>query len=1204
MADTADLYVERTLKSTAPSDDGDSTTTDGIAAAWNHNSERLAAWACERLVNRADAWGKYFPGGKAITDTKTEVTIPRLVDHFRGVCIRGLHAIGLDTTSKWCGLDIDAHGEKSEEQIAANEAYAIERFNVLRAAGFNPLLESNRRGGYHVWWLFDRPIPSALAYRFCLWLIRDFQSFGVSKPESRPLRADRHTRLGFGGNYLRLPGRHHKRDEWAKVFDGTTWLEGEAACRYILSLEGDDPDLIPPDVSAYRTAEELKAEKQKLEADAREIERKRLKRLDRLPEITSQDRYAIAQRIVDDHEAAIEGQNGSKVAYRLACLLTRGCELSVSEAVGLMLNSSWNARCVPPWPENELLHKCEDASKEGGPSGYKLHHKRREPLRIIPLEVPSQETAIGIKKYHELLNEAVMSRRGKRAVHLLKGPPGCGKTTTIRKMVKLELEAGVRSLTLLPTHTNLKQELANYRRELPETVNVQVTPKRVSGAENDPKANCWNDLADCSEKMGLPPVATVCGRCQFRERCEAGGYLEKLNKAKQADVLLATHKRAEAMGLVDLAGDRKLIVIDEDSRQLLKPLDTASRKSVRLALKDLEEALDDGFVLNSGWLNVTKDDGEQAIKQKADLEAFLRQSLVTVKWLVEQIDAATTTQELTVPLSAWSGGSVPRKLMAFVFHVLSKGRKWPGKKSPWPVLARILTGGTAYVAEHRVWKDKTADQPAQEVMKRSLVCVRKNPLPTDAAVWILDGTGNREDLEALIGQPVEDATPKSSIKRVHRAVQYHDDISRSTQTETVLSIVRGYLAANPQIQELGIICHDNDPKPLKDGTPQKSHFEAIEDLKQQDPRLKMVTYFGHGSERASNEWNQQCDALLVLGTMRPGPHAVQLELLRRGDVTKAAMSPPWESFLFETTDEAGMPHMVGGRGYRDPTWQKAFVSICRTEMVQAISRARIELQDGIPVGIFSNEPLGYPMSVGTPERLKSKADHLLTILRDHSRESANPSKVNSIRQNGRFSASTLRTGVLALMLGKVLGENVPVRTVNRILTELAPRGLVIHHGKAGWRAVIDPQLAETPKTPTPQPVIEETTAPNAPESTQKPLGEEYVVRTSDGLLLPLQAICEELGVSTDPDHSKQPCKVVYHRGIAVLADCDDRVFTLIDDSFSKPGQAKPLACYARKGWIELLWADQKQHPDFVEAEGDTWNAFNRSVADPRPINAY
>ena len=49
------------------------------------------------------------------------------------------------------------------------------------------------------------------------------------------------------GNWLRWPGKHHKRDAWSRVWDGSRWLEGSPAVDHMLNLRVADRLYLPPD---------------------------------------------------------------------------------------------------------------------------------------------------------------------------------------------------------------------------------------------------------------------------------------------------------------------------------------------------------------------------------------------------------------------------------------------------------------------------------------------------------------------------------------------------------------------------------------------------------------------------------------------------------------------------------------------------------------------------------------------------------------------------------------------------------------------------------------------------------------------------------------------------------------------------------------------------------------------------------------------
>ena len=68
---------------------------------------------------------------------------------------------------------------------------------------------------------------------------------------------------------------------------------------------------------------------------------------------------------------AISGQGGHDQTFAVACALILGFNLSIEQAFPLL--QEYNDRCDPPWTEAELRHKLEDADRQPGERGYKLH---------------------------------------------------------------------------------------------------------------------------------------------------------------------------------------------------------------------------------------------------------------------------------------------------------------------------------------------------------------------------------------------------------------------------------------------------------------------------------------------------------------------------------------------------------------------------------------------------------------------------------------------------------------------------------------------------------------------------------------------------------------------------------------------------------------------------------------------------------------
>jgi hypothetical protein len=70
-----------------------------------------------------------------------------------------------------------------------------------------------------------------------------------------------------------------------------------------------------------------------------------------------------ARRYLDVVPGAIQGRGGDVFTFKLACTLVRGFALTDSEA--LVLLSSWNYRCLPPWSQSELMSKIDSARRNG-----------------------------------------------------------------------------------------------------------------------------------------------------------------------------------------------------------------------------------------------------------------------------------------------------------------------------------------------------------------------------------------------------------------------------------------------------------------------------------------------------------------------------------------------------------------------------------------------------------------------------------------------------------------------------------------------------------------------------------------------------------------------------------------------------------------------------------------------------------------------
>lgn len=73
--------------------------------------------------------------------------------------------------------------------------------------------------------------------------------------------------------------------------------------------------------------------------------------------------HAEVSRFIEKIDGAIEGEAGDNKTFQVACHLVRGFNLSNEDA--LVYFKEYNKRCVPPWPESELIKKLESARKSG-----------------------------------------------------------------------------------------------------------------------------------------------------------------------------------------------------------------------------------------------------------------------------------------------------------------------------------------------------------------------------------------------------------------------------------------------------------------------------------------------------------------------------------------------------------------------------------------------------------------------------------------------------------------------------------------------------------------------------------------------------------------------------------------------------------------------------------------------------------------------
>ncbi len=246
------------------------TTHEIIGEEWKERAPELAEWAMQHLVNRKDVWGQYSvltPAErrregrdyKAMTLPRKDmrgadmVTLDKLTRHFASrhyhkPQIIGLHAKSKQSTSKWLGIDIDCHDTDAvtaEDHARRNLNGALKWWRDFQQMGYDPLLlDSNGAGGYHLWVLFAEPAPTEDVYAFAKSIVTQWESNNLDEePETFPKKV----KAGDLGSWFRLPGLHHTREHYSRVWSGDEWLDdpwldGHAAIDAILnSVPGPPP---------------------------------------------------------------------------------------------------------------------------------------------------------------------------------------------------------------------------------------------------------------------------------------------------------------------------------------------------------------------------------------------------------------------------------------------------------------------------------------------------------------------------------------------------------------------------------------------------------------------------------------------------------------------------------------------------------------------------------------------------------------------------------------------------------------------------------------------------------------------------------------------------------------------------------------------------------------------------------------------------
>jgi hypothetical protein len=670
---------------------------------------------------------------------------------------------------------------------------------------------------------------------------------------------------------------------------------------------------------------------------------------------------------------------------------------------------------------------------------------------------------------------------GTPGVNLCRSGTGTRKTTLAVEAAAVAAAGGERVLFILPTHQNCREVLEMFGKH---DVDAGVYPQRLgfdAAQRKDMQPNCWNNEAELAQRLGLSVASAVCPGCQFKDKCQASGYLHQLNVASELPIAIATHARGALTSLASLASGRSFVVIDENPVDVLRPTSKSTVVYLPGAVELLQQLLDDPRELNLLG-SVVNDD---------DQHGYLCHLLQVAEYIQTAVAAATGTCEIPLP-AGWISGEGRSGTPPGVQGRLLRNARERKRFSPlWRILLAAANGSLCrlyVVQDSKPVGRGEGGLPIKETTV-SLQAVWSNPPPANSTTWLQDGTADFEIVRACLppGRVLVDQTPVAVPPTLHSVVQVPRDITRKTSDKSWTSELRAILANHPEAKTVGVIHH-------------QTHSAAAAVFKAADGRIGRTSHYGSGLDAASNVWTQEKhDLLIVMGTPRTGPDAVRELLLQMGDIASAAvLEPVWEKYRWTGYTSAGEPVAIEGRRYADPRWQRAWRAICRANLLQAVGRGRTTCANGLRVVVLSSEDAGLPISdLGCQPMNPTEARVLKSVVL--------ATTINELcSQNDTLSLYKTGTVARTPLIGKGC-HSVPVKTgaivaavglarqnVLGYLKSLESRGLVIHLGKRGWLPVRSQEPVEVETEPEP-------TIATKPDSQERSSG--VPIEVDDGLVV-------------------------------------------------------------------------------------------------------
>jgi hypothetical protein len=602
---------------------------------------------------------------------------------------------------------------------------------------------------------------------------------------------------------------------------------------------------------------------------------------------------------------------------------------------------------------------------------------------------PPHEAAIAdtaaprrLEEYREDLRLAKPNAMRQVGVSVDRAPTGAGKT---RSTTEALLHVGIlKSVQALPTHANVKERES-------EMIAAGHDPKSIGVMPDLTPDNCAAfEVASAAREAGMSHGLAVCRGCPHKRGCEYAGQAKAAQRRKH---LLTTAEHYRRSWHTQAMRKREIVIVDEKPDETLAPMVECTAEDIHGLMTFLDAVVADG---NARAVRTLEDWGRapSPVADGAVEAAQTADHLRSIAGVVLELANATTepgVQSRDVDFMGPMGNDWQQRMLSVV---TGQGVTPPPQEAMRLVLA--LASGVADTAWASCDRHETGDLSVHVFVHWRVDLEGKR-------VLLLDGTADVERLSKLAGTPVRDITPAGRIRNVHEVVQRPIPVSMSTSTRRVQSILLAVLDDQEQHHRVGLIGHKRHVAALLGDGPDALPAAARE-------RIVKASWFGHGPDRASNEWHVACDVLLVIGTPRPNPGSIRRRLVVQGDVTAATMpTGEWVAGTWEATDVEGKPVVLTSRGYADPSWRAAHQGVVRAGLRQAIGRARAGLPEGVPCVVLSDEPLGLPVDLRPVLVRRSASQRVLAAMR----ASEAAARAANERGEADFVVETLASGQCA-----------------------------------------------------------------------------------------------------------------------------------------------------------------------------------------------